>query len=292
MKTNFLSANLDSELNLPAKTGYNTLSKKLDFDDSDNDFAPGNSAAKTPVSRPQITNAASANPDFEDDINDGEQSVDLAKEIAMVKEENEKRLKAKIESLEQQLEKTEHALHSLELQHSSLQADHESVLQDLNLKNKIIEEFDKKGRSLSDESQKFLSQIKQLNEKNARLQKKVLELQETSQEDKKTQLAREREAETQRKEIIKLESELTSKSKKIEQLLEDVAKMKTAYRSKVGSAKETGGLENEQKNNEKLQNEIKKLEKQKANLLTVIKKQVQLADVLKRQRANVQSAFL
>ena len=188
------------------------------------------------------------------------------------------------------MEKTENELHTLELKHSSLQNDYETVLSDLNLKNKILEDFEKKGKSLTDESQKFLTQIKQLNDKNTRLQKKTMELQEAIQDDKKTQLIKDKEFENVKKENIRLESDVNSKVKKIEQLLEDIAKIKNSYKTQK-LAKESNN-ENENKKNEKMNLEIKKVEKQKNELLNIIKKQSQLIDVLKRQKANIQSSFL
>lgn len=217
-------------------------------------------------------------------------SLDLAREIALVKEDAEKKLRAKVEALEVKLERTEHALHALELQHSGLQADHEATLADLALKNKILEDFDRKGRTLTDESQKFVTQIKQLNDKNARLQKRVLELQETSQEEKKAQAARQRDEDDLRKEVGRLEAESAAKTKKIEQLLEDVARLRTAYKTKA-VAKENGP-ENDAKATDKLKAQVKRLEKQRNDLLGIVKKQTQLAEVLRRQRANVQAAYL
>lgn len=216
--------------------------------------------------------------------------MDLAREIAMVKEDAEKKLRAKVEALEAKLERTEHALHALELQHGGLQADHEATLADLALKNKILEDFDRKGRTLTDESQKFVTQIKQLNDKNARLQKRVLELQEATQEERKAVATRQRDEDGLRKDVGRLEAESAAKTKKIEQLLEDVAKLRTANKTKA-LAKENGP-ENEGKATEKLRGEVKRLEKQRNDLLGIVKKQTQLAEVLRRQRANVQAAYL
>ena len=218
------------------------------------------------------------------------ESMDLAKEIALVKEDNEKKLKAKIESLETKLEKTEHALHTFELENNSLQNDLENALSDLQFKNKILEDFEKKGKTLNDESLKFLNQIKQVNEKNNRLQKKNVELLENIQENKKQQVQKDREIENIKRENIKNESENLAKSKKIEQLLEDISKIKNTY--KTQKVTKESANEFDSKKTEKLIFENKKLEKQKNDLLAILKKQTSLIDVLKKQKVNIQSAYL
>lgn len=300
LKTNLLSAGFDftdpTPLKPESKNGSKPQAAHRDQDTLDDDSDADLHLTEAGPRRQDAYCLAASGADLDaqdggdDNADNADNSLDLAREIALVKEDNQKKLQAKIEALEQKLEKTEHALHSLELQHSGLQADHETTLQDLALKNRILEDFDKKGRSLTDESQKFLTQIKQLNDKNARLQKRILELQEGSQEERKAQAARERDADAQRKEVTRLQSELVAKGKKIDQLLEDIGRLKATYKAK-GIPKENEP-DNDQKATERLQDQVKRLEKQRGDLLAVVKKQAQLADVLRRQRANVQSAFL
>jgi chromosome segregation ATPase len=217
-------------------------------------------------------------------------SIDLKYEIELAKESNQKKMQNKIKELTEKLERKENECHTLELKLTTLTEDYETVASDLQLKNKILEDFEKKGKSLNDESQKFLTQIKALNEKISKLQKINLELKESVQNEKKVTAQREKEVELIRKDLYRSETELAARNKRIETLMDDVSKLKNNY--KVQKSSKDVIKDGTDKRLEKAQDEIKKLEKQRNDLFTVFKKQGQLVEILKKQKLNLESAFM
>ena len=215
-------------------------------------------------------------------------SVDLQYEVELAKESNQKRQQSRIEELQAQLVKKEEQTETLMLKVDGLENELEKVNREVALKDAKISEFEKKGKTLSDESSKHLNVVKGLNEKIGRLQKQLQDQREATDAEKRAGMIRERDAETLRKDFYRLESELKTKNKRIDGLLKDIEKFKNSQKIKK-SEPTTSDKEPKLKH---LEEELRKAERQKMELFGVLRKQTNLIDTMRKQRATIENAYL
>lgn len=160
---------------------------------------------------------------------------------------------------------------------------------DIRSRDTQLQELKNKGSSISEESSKYVKQIKDQADKlndskkqNTDLKKKIAIL-EKERHNLNTQF------ETMIKDKKRVELDLTKKDTRINKLSEDIEKMKVNHRQDKITPKMASGNDDD-KGNMKLINENKKLEKQRNELLVAFKKQLKLIDLLKRQKTHLEAA--
>ena len=205
----------------------------------------------------------------------------LAEELNRLNANEVRTLGEKVASLEQELSGANAKVNALTLENESLANQRDNLFEKLALKDRIIDEFDKKGKSVNEESKKYIAQIKQLTEKLEKLQQKNLELLKASQQGQSAKVAQEQSLSGLKKEVAKLNADIAAKNKKVQSLTEEIAKIKTQSEEKLAK----GVRDRKDPENEA---DAKKLKE--AQQLTKI--QAELIDVLKRQKAQLQASVL
>lgn len=205
----------------------------------------------------------------------------LAEELNRLNVNEVRTLGEKVASLEQELSGANAKVNALTLENESLANQRDNLFEKLALKDRIIDEFDKKGKSVNEESKKYIAQIKQLTDKLEKLQQKNLELLKASQQGQSAKVAQEQSLTGLKKEVAKLNADIATKNKKVQSLTEEIAKIKTQSEEKLAK----GVRERKDPDNEADAKKLKETQQ-------LAKTQAELIDVLKRQKAQLQASVL
>lgn len=160
-----------------------------------------------------------------------------------------------------------------------IRENYEDLKQELKTKDAQLSELQSKGNKISDESSKFLKQIKEISDKFSEEKKRGTELKKKINLFEKERTNMNTQFESMIKDKKKFELDITKKDARINKLSEDLDKMKINARGEKMVPKVNGGGENGDKGSQILINENKKLEKQRNELLVGFKKQLKMIDL-------------
>jgi len=162
------------------------------------------------------------------------------------------------------------------------------MMNTIQLKDSQIAEIESKGKSISEESKKYVNQINSLNDKLEVSKKQFIEQSQKYEAQEKELLSLRKDVDTISKINKKYESESNKKDVKINRLQEEVDKMKIDLKQQRLNTEDKS--DDVKKSNDKLLQENKKLERQRNELLQAFKKQMKLIDILKRQKTHLEAA--
>lgn len=159
-----------------------------------------------------------------------------------------------------------------------IRENYEDLKQELKTKDMQLSELESKGNKISDESSKFLKQIKEISDKLSEEKKRGTELKKKINLFEKERTNMNTQFESMIKDKKKFELDITKKDARINKLSEDLDKMKINARGEKMVPK-VNGVGDGDKGSQMLINENKKLEKQRNELLVGFKKQLKMIDL-------------
>ena len=198
-----------------------------------------------------------------------------------------KRLKD-YDELQAEQSKKENVIYEQNMIIDEIRSGYEELKVELATKENSLNELQKKGTTISDESSRFVKQIKEISEKLTEEKKKNTEMKKKSTLWEKERLNMNVQFEAMIKDKKKLELDINKKDQKVNKLTEDLDKLKLNQRGEKIQHKQNINSEGSQA--QQLANENKKLEKQRNELLIAFKKQLKLIDLLKRQKTHQEAA--
>ncbi|CAK73706.1 unnamed protein product (macronuclear) [Paramecium tetraurelia] len=152
--------------------------------------------------------------------------------------------------------------------------------------DEILKQYESEGKSLSDESKKYIIQITQLSEKVENIKKQYIQAYEKQDAMEREQQQQIKDLENWSKNSRNLQNELQKKDQKQIKLLEELTQVKIQQQE----VKQIESNDDLQKLLDKLLADNKRLLKQRQEVVAVFKKQAKIIEILKKQKLHLQTS--